>query len=101
MDHVQGRTSFSDKQPQTEEEMPDEIDIPSSPAQPEEWQSQNQEEPAQPEDSQEEEEQLQAQEPLSRLEVIDNQNVMDVQFPSQMNLQSIKGWRNVVYTGTI
>ncbi len=50
------RTSWQ----QTEKEMPDEIDIPSSPAQPEE--SQNQEEPAQPE----EEEQLQAQEPLGR-----------------------------------
>ena len=57
VDHVQSRSSSSNEPQQTEEEMPDEIDIPSSPAQ--------QEEPAQPEDSQEEE-QLQAQEPLRR-----------------------------------
>ncbi len=64
MDHVQSRSSSFEEPSQTEEDMPNEIDISSSPAQPEE--SQNQEEPSQPEDTQNQEEQLQAQEPLRR-----------------------------------
>ena len=43
VDHVQGRTSSSDEPSQTEEEMLDDIDIPSPPAQPQNQEEQLQE----------------------------------------------------------